>query len=315
MKRILIVLLTLITICGCTNTKEVSEPKNLSIVTPLGAPVLAFYDQIENENYLRVQANAISALWSADEKYDVIVCDVTSGIQAINNGANYKLSAVITFGNLYLCSTGNDVDNTMSKDDKIVLFGSENMFPNKVWHYLFGDEFDDCLYFENSATEAARALTSGVNSENEPVDYVFLAQPAMFAALKNNEKASLYLDIQKEYFDKTGSNYVQAAVFTKADLDKKDVDTFLNNLSESINNAIEDPSLAEKGLSVYTGDEATAQYGFNPNVVLNVFKQKNALGINAMGLGYKKAIDIKEDIDLMMSIFGLSETNEEIYFK
>ena len=50
-------------------------------------------------------------------------------------------------------------------------------------------------------------------------------------------------------------------------------------------------------------------------VVVNVFKQKNALGNNAMGLGFAKAIDIKSDIDAFLSIFSISETSEEIYFK
>ena len=56
-------------------------------------------------------------------------------------------------------------------------------------------------------------------------------------------------------------------------------------------------------------------YGFNPTVVVNVFKQKNASGINAMGLGFKRAVDIKKDIDAFVSLFGMSETSEKIYFK
>ena len=70
-----------------------------------------------------------------------------------------------------------------------------------------------------------------------------------------------------------------------------------------------------KDCPVFKDDEATAQYGFNPTVVVNVFKQKNALGVNAMGLGFKKAIDIKSDIDAFLSIFSINQTSEEIYFK
>ena len=34
-----------------------------------------------------------------------------------------------------------------------------------------------------------------------------------------------------------------------------------------------------------------------------------------MGLGFKKAIDIKSDIDAFLSIFSINQTSEEIYFK
>lgn len=314
MKKILLLILVLC-LCACSSNKQDTQNESLTIVTPQGAPVLAFYDQIDNENYTRVSANAISALWSGDKSPDVLVCDITSGIQAIDQGAQYKLGAIITFGNLYIGSTGNDNDNQLSKDDTIVLFGNENMMPNRVWHYLYGDEYDSCLVFENSATEAARALTSGKNSEGKDVDYVFLAQPALFACLKNNEKASIYVDVQKEYQEKSNSMFVQAAVFVKNSLSDKQIDRFLNDLKDSVNKGIENPELVAQGLSAYEGDEAMVQYGFNPNVVLNVFKQKNAIGINAMGLGFEKAIDVKKDIDQMMSVFGFDNTNEEIYIK
>ncbi len=323
MKKFLLVTLILLLFCGCaagkkeeeTAVEEEADLSSLTIVTPKGAPVLAFYDEIGNENYSRVTADAISALWSGDASPDVLVVDLTSGIKAISNGADYKLAAIITFGNFYLASTGNDEDDTMDADDRIVLFGNENMLPSKVWHYLYGEEYDGSLLYEADAQQAAAALASGNYSDGTPVDYVFLAQPALFAAMKKNENAKLYADIQEVYKEKSGLDMIQAAVFIKNTVDEKTGSAFLEKLSASVAAAIEDPSLAEQGLSVYEGDEATAQYGFNPQVVVNVFRQKNALGGNAMGLGFRKAIDIKPDIDAFLSIFGIGETDEGIYFK
>ena len=321
MKKLVLILTILMILCGCSAQKKEEEPApaadpgTLTIVTPKGAPVLAFYDQIDNENYSRVAADAISALWSGDSSPDVMVVDLTSGIKAIANGAQYKLAAIITFGNFYLASTGNDENDTMDTDDKIVLFGTENMLPSRVWHYLYGEDYDASLFYESDAQAAAAALASGNYSDGTAVDYVFLAQPALFAALKKNENAKLFADIQEVYKNKSGLDMIQAAVFIKNSVDEATGNAFLENLNSSIQAAIADPSLAEAGLSVYTDDEATAQYGFNPAVVVNVFKQKNALGNNAMGLGFAKAIDIKSDIDAFLSIFGISETGEEIYFK
>ena len=319
---ILSVLSLAVALCGCTGEKKEETAENktadtssLTIVTPTGAPVLAFYDQIENANYTRVTADAISALWTGDQSPDVLVVDLTSGVKAIENGAEYKLAAIITFGNFYLASTGHDENETMDADDKIVLFGNENMLPSRLWHYLYGTDYDASLVYEADAQQAAAALASGKASDGSDVDYVFLAQPALFGSLKKNENAKIYADIQEEYKNKSGQDMIQAAVFIKNSVDAATGNAFLQKLQASIEAAIADPTVVESGLSVFKDDEATAQYGFNPTVVVNVFKQKNALGVNAMGLGFKKAIDIKSDIDAFLSIFSINQTSEEIYFK
>lgn len=318
MKRLLVLLMTLLLLAGCSMAKQESEPvtvDSLTIVTPKGAPVLAFYDQIANENYTRVAADAINALWSGDSSPDIMVVDLTSGINAIKNGAEYRLAAILTFGNLYVASTGNDYNQSLDPGDRLVLFGNENMLPSKVWHYLYGEEYDENIFYEADAQTAAAALASGKCSDGSDADYVLLAQPAMFAALKNNENAELYFDIQGEYKRRTNQDMIQAALFIKNTVSDTLADEFLLSREKAINEALNNPELMEKGLAVYSGDEANAQYGFNPSVVLNVFKQKNALGMNSMGLGFKRAIDIKEDIDTFLGLFNIEKTSEEIYFK
>lgn len=322
MKKLLTVLMMLIILWGCAGEKKEEVPQeetidtsSLTIATPTGAPVLAFYDQIGNENYSRVAAESISALWTGDASPDILVVDLTSGIKAIANGADYKLGAILTFGNFYLASTGNDEDETMNAEDKIVLFGNENMLPSRIWHYLFGQEYDASLFYEGNAQMAAAALASGKASDGSDVDYVFLAQPALFASLKKNENAKLYMDIQEEYKKKSGLDMIQAALFINNRVAQNTADAFLKERETAIAAVLENPELALEGLSVYKDEEAVAQYGFNPAVVVNVLKQKNALGINAMGLGFKRAIDIKDDIDTFLNVFNVEKTGEEIYFK
>ena len=320
MKKLLIALMCILCLSGCNvSNKETEDKKELTIVTPLGAPVLVFYDQMENENYTRVAANALGALWAGEQSPDVMVSDLTSGVQAIRNGAEYKLGAIVTFGNLYIASTGKDEDGAMSADDRIVLFGNENALPSRVFHYLFEDEFNESLIYENSATEAAAALASGKSSEGEEVDYVLLAQPAMFGALKkakdNEMNAEIYLDIQKEYKDRSGYDFVQAALFINDRVDEETAKDFLRRLEVTVNAGIENNELVTQGLSIYEGEEAMVQYGFNPNVVLKVLAMENGLGNNAMGLGFKKALSIKNEIDSMLELFNIERTNEEIYIR
>ena len=319
MKKLLVSLSVLLVLCGCgtqknENTEEIVDPSTLTVVTPKGAPVLAFYDWIANENYSRVAADAIGALWTGEESPDVITVDITSGVKAISNGADYRLAAVVTFDNLYIGSAGNDEDDTMDKDDKIVLFGNENMLPSKVFHYLYGTDYDDTIIYVADAQQAAACLMKGVDLEGNPVDYVFLAQPAMFAALKQNENASVAVDIQEAYRSKSGMDIVQAGVFIKNIVSDATAEAFLNNLETSISAGIEDPEKMFNALSVYEGDEFMTQFGLpNLNVVKAVFSQKNALGINAMGLGFKRAKDIRNDIDAFLEVMGIEKTSEEIY--
>ena len=326
MKKILTLLAILLLLCGCTSAVKQEEkveetaPETvdlsaLTMVSPKGAPVLAFYDEIGNENYSRVGADAINALWTGDHSPDILTVDLSSGIKAIGNGAAYKLAAIVTFGNFYLGSTGSDEDEEMGADDKIVLFGGENALPNKIWHYLYGTEFDENLIYVADAQAAAGALASGKDGEGNPVDYVFLAQPALTGALKQNEKAKVYKDIQAEYTAKSGLNMIQAAVFVNDRVDETVGNAFLDKMEKAINDAVENPELAKEGLSVYSGDEASAQYGFNPDLVVNVLKQKAASGRNAMGLGFARAYEIKNDIDAFMEVLGANKTGEEIYFK
>ncbi|MBQ5804646.1 MAG: hypothetical protein IIW22_02585 [Erysipelotrichaceae bacterium] len=319
MKKLLTVISVLLLLWGCTGekkeeTQDAADPSSLTVVTPKGAPVLAFYDWIASGNYSRVAADAIGVLWSGDESPDVITVDITSGVKAISNGADYRLAAVVTFGNLYIGATGNDGNDTMDSDDKIVLFGNENMLPAKVFHYLYGTDYDDAIVYVADAQQAAACLKKGADLEGNPVDYVFLAQPAMFAALKQNENASVAVDIQEAYRSKSGMDIVQAGVFIKNTVSDATAEAFLNDLEISINTGIEDPEKIFDALSVYEGDEFTTQFGLpNLNVVKAVFAQKNALGINAMGLGFKRARDIRNDIDAFLEVMGIEKTSEEIY--
>ena len=202
----------------------------------------------------------------------------------------------------------------MDSDDRIVLFGNENMLPSKIFHYLYGTDYDDAIVYVADAQQAAACLMKGADLEGNPVDYVFLAQPAMFAALKQNENASVAVDIQEAYRNKSGMDIVQAGVFIKNTVSDATAEAFLNDLETSINAGIEDPEKMYSALSIYEGDEFTTQFGLpNLNVVKAVFNQKNALGINAMGLGFKRAKDIQSDINAFLAVMGMEETSEEIY--
>lgn len=313
-KLLISVLLLSLTSCGTVDTSS------LKIVTPTGAPSIAFYKEVGNVNFETnsTPSNIVAMMTSSSNK-DIVVIDTVSGIKAINNGAPYLLAANITFGNFFIASTGKDDDGIMNKGDKIVLFG-QSQTPDLLFHYLYGESFDSNIEYVANATAAAQCLASGKNvSTSSEIDYVFLAQPALYTILNNANvptygKASIYKNIQEEYKAKTNNQeLVQASVFVRKSDDKdynKMLKAYLDNLNQAIDEAIENPTLVKESMDQISAEEVTSIFQINSNAAKAVLEDNNGLG-----LGYKKALDNKQSIDSFISLFSLGETNEEIYFK
>ena len=208
MKKIVTILTCLcliLTLGACSTSREeeavtvektVKSVEEMKIVAPSGAPSVAFYNFSDSASFeTNGTPSNIVAMMSASDGPDVVVIDTVSGVNAINNGAPYLLAATITFGNFYIAATGNDEDGVMSADDNIILFG-QNQTPDLVWHYIYGSEFDEAVSFVAAAGDAAAVLQTGNDAQGNPADYVFLAEPALFASLNKNEKASIYANVQ-----------------------------------------------------------------------------------------------------------------------
>ena len=286
------------------------------IVCPTGAPAFAFYNFANKDNFETnsTPSNIVSMMSSASS-VDVVVIDTVSGIKAINNGAPFKIAASITFGNFYIASTGNDIDGHMDVGDKIVLFG-EKQTPDLLFHYLYGDTYDSGIEFVTNVQDAAKCLISGKNAVTSSiVDYVFVAQPVLFNALQKNPKASKYVDVQEEYKTKSGGkSLVQASIFVRSTIskvkEKDSLNRLLYQIEDDVLDALDNPDLISEALKDLTTEEVQAKYGVASEIAVSVLKDGNGLG-----LGFKPAASIKENIDSFISLFSLENTNEEIYYQ
>lgn len=301
-------LLSLICLTSCN-----VDHSTLKIVCPTGAPALAFYNNVENANFeTNSTPSNIVSMMNGNSNYDIVVIDTVSGIKAINNGANFKLAATVTFGNFYLAATGNDENSTLDKDDVVILFG-QNQTPDLLFNKIYGEGYN--VEYVTNVQDAAKCLASGKNMiTKSTVDYVFIAQPALYTILNNKDaltygNASVYANIQEEYKKITNYDLVQASLFVNANSDSKMVDSFLKDLEKDIKNLLENPSLLSDKID-YTSQELSTKYGVNFKACEQLLNDDNAIG-----LGYKKAIDNKDNIDNFISLFNLGTTNEEIYYK
>ncbi len=338
MKKLLTILLVLLILAGCASQKPQEDPNkepeqqeegevptsllpgasDLKITVPAGAPALAFYNEIPNERFSTATAQAILPDLTGSGESDVIVIDTVNGVKALAKGAKYRLAATITFGNFYLAATGHDEDGHMDPGDYVVVF-SQGATPDLVFHYIYGEDYDENLHYVNAVADATPCLVKGVNVYDEEksgveepyVDYVFIAQPALFAAKKQNENISVYADIQKEYKDKSGQDMIQASVFINDRIADADAKQYLLQLQSNIALLLEHPELFAEATEGMSDEEVKDLFGVpNANIAQAVIKQNNVIG-----LGYKDAYSIKDSIDAFVSIFGVEPTSEDIYLK
>ncbi len=318
MKKILLLAVPALLLSGCSMFQKTStvgpvNVSNLSIVCPTGAPAFAFYNEAGNRNFETndVPKNIV-AMMNENSKKDFVVIDTTSGIQAISKGAPYKLAASLTFGNFFIASTGKDDNGVMDAGDKIILF-NQGGTPDLLFHYLYGNQFDSGIEYVTNVKDAATCLISGKNAvTGSEVKYVFIAQPVLFNALQKNQSASKYVDVQEAYKEKSGGKQlIQASLFVKNTADSSVVNAYLNKLSSDINTAIKNPDVISKALQSYDVNEMTTLYGVNPSLAVNVLKDNNGLG-----LGFKKGIENKANIDAFLKeVQGIEETSETIYYQ
>lgn len=139
------------------------EKNDLKIVSPTGAPAIAMsgFADLAGFETNTVPANIIPMMKT--QSVDVAVLPTNVGANAIvANSLQYKLLGTITFGNLYIASTGNDDDGVMDEDDYIVSF-QQGAVPDKIFHYIFGNKYDNALHYVASNEDAAKCLKTGKN--------------------------------------------------------------------------------------------------------------------------------------------------------
>jgi hypothetical protein len=302
-KFVAFILLVVFTITGCTiqppssSNSEIKEDIKLKILAPTGAPSLAFYEQLASEEFETntVPTNIVGSM--AKQDYDFIVIDLVSGLNMIKNGAEYKLSAVLTFGNYYILSLGNDEDKVLDQDDVLVSFGKD-LTPDLIFKDLYPNITPK--YFVNGVSEVAPVAISGMFNQ-EVVDYVFIAQPLMQNVLAKNNKAEQYADIQKSFSTKYNIQGIpQAGLFvsnTALTTKATAVNEFSNKLKSNIEVLLANPSILDN----YKSETNETKLGINIEMAKTVLANNN--GVN---LGYKKAREYYANLEAYYEVLNLS---------
>lgn len=287
-----------LTLVGCTSNNVIE--KYQKVYSPAGAPTLAFYDQSKTGTFETntTPANVLAQLQT--DNYGMVVFDFYNGLKSIKtNSSHYKLAKILTGGNLYL--VGINKTTAPTKDDYIVSFG-QNLIPDIVYKKIYGEEIAATTHYVGAVADAQGVLTSGLH-EGNPVDYVLIAQPALYATLNNKSAAtygtlSVIASLRAEWKTLTGQDAIpQAGLFVNTGYyteHKQFFDDQFDLIDERIDTCINDPLTMKQTLDKdLDADSQKTLFGFTSQIAYNV--QTSEASPNGFALvSGDETVDIKE---------------------
>ncbi len=279
-------LLTLVTLtaCGGTTPKDTSS---ISVLTPSGAPTLAFYNKLNQFTTASAAPEVKSQFLKAE--YDALVFDFKTGLDDIKRiseeegKTNYKLARILTAGNLVLVGINKTVEP--SAGDRIVSFG-EGLLPDLAFKELYGNSGATIDYVPGLVNNVAPVLKTGVYN-SEPVDYVVIAEPVLTSTLSQVEDPSIYtqFSIRNKWEEVKGAGHLipQGGLFFKVssyETDEAKYKQFLEELDKDITSALDDPTLLKTACeSVGDVEAQKAKFGVPAAMAFKVTKANNGCGL------------------------------------
>ena len=310
-KILLIPLIALLSACGSkeTTTDEPKDERKLSVISPAGAPAVAMSYLLNSDKASFETTSNPSLLkgYFAAKTYDVIVAPTDVGIKAIKEGCEYKLAATVTNGNFYLAATGEDDNNTLDAGDNIVLF-QQGGLPDKIFHYVYGTEFDTNITYVNNVALASTAFenkeVSNAEGTKVKVDYVLLSEPKV-TALNLTEGVT---DLSAAFEAKSQTSKIFQASMFVINNKEPEVGNFLKSAKENIEGMLTDTTKMTANMAKV--EDPQTFFGIPPQMARKITDKNNGLAIT-----YMPAKDNKEAIKEYMNILGVSGVNDEVFYQ
>lgn len=319
-------ILPLVLLSSCMSEGEASssssslEETPLSILSPAGAPTLALYNRINDENFLTTKdASQVALAMKTASNKDAVIFDGVNGLKfhkTKQTVTDWKLARWLTGGNFYIVSIRHTKEESFDENSKILSFGS-GLLPDKVFHSLVTNKWHWTIREENIKYEAGTSQVSAIlGSENyASYDYYFIAEPSLQAAKANLKSQGIdapiheIYNLREEWKGYSGMEYIpQAALFVNGDNYKEKKTSFeklLEEVDENLSTSIENPQeivsfLNEKEPDL---DKQASKLGFKAPLV-NVLQKD---GNNRFGMvDPKKIPDPKDFVNSFMEKLGES---------
>lgn len=305
MKKMISVLLAILLLAGIAAAVYAEEDVSaFRIAAPGGAPALALAVlAAENpENYSFVAAETIAAEF-ASETADFIIAPVNAGAKLYKAGkSDYRLAAVVSWGNLYFASQKEDFKAEDIDGAELVLFGENTINASVALYALEKNGIVPAKvdYLAGAANTQTLLLT-------DEKAIVLTAEPALTAAgIKNERISGCAVNALLEKAGEAGG-FAQAGLFVRAKT--------LAEQPEAVKTYL---ALAEKAASACTEDpDAVAEAAVVLEILPNVKVAKSALPNCAVR--YVSAAEAKEQIEqtaeIDLSQFGGAVPADDFYYE
>lgn len=320
MKRLATVLLLaggmLLSSCGGNGVpRSESDPSDsrkneepISVISPAGAPAIALYSRINDENLkTNKDASQVALAVKSNTSADAVVFDGVNALKFVKGNqtaTKWKLARWLTGGNFYLVSTKHESLENWNANSKILSFGN-GLLPDKVFRLLASEKWNLTITEENTKYEAGTAAVSAIlGSDNyASYDYYFIAEPTLQAAkvalASAHPDVSVHeiYNVREEWKAFSGMDYIpQAGLFVNpASMEGKAeaMSTFLEEVDTNLTDAVDNPMKVVASLNELEPD-ADAQadrLGFKAPLVSAL--QKN--GGNRFGMVKPGTIESNRD--------------------
>jgi len=280
--------LVALTLASCGPGEDIDI--TIRTISPAGAPTLAFYDQGDNVDFATNSAPSNVLAEFQTNYYNAIIFDSVNALKSIKtHSLDFKLAKIITGGNFYLASIDKEEGQMPTAEDVVVSFG-ENLIPDLVYRKLCEHwGVVNQAHYVPSVSEALGVLKTGLYG-GSPVDYVFIAQPALNAAIGDVSAATygrvkVAKNIRSEWEAYSGQSAIpQAGLFLRLsqyDLDPASFHDYIDGIDARIEKAIDYPEVVKSIMDEYGDAQAqAARFGFNSNIMLTT----QSAGANGFGL-------------------------------
>ncbi|MCR4676137.1 MAG: hypothetical protein K5634_02770, partial [Sphaerochaetaceae bacterium] len=253
------------------------------------------------DQYTFVSAETITAEF-ANASSDFIVAPVNAGAKLYKMGkSDYKLAAVLSWGNLFFASRRADFKLDDINGAKITLFG-ENTINSSI--ALFALKANGIVPSEVSYLAGAANTQQLLLSD--PSAIVLTAEPALTAARVKMPEISSY-PLNDLFFKATGNTgFTQAGLFVKSELAEKNpqaVEAYLSLVRESCDKCSSDiSSVAEAAVALEILPNVKVAEAAIPNCAVSYVPAREA----------KEMVEISANIDLKQ--FGGALPSDDFYY-
>lgn len=207
------------------------------MMVPFGSPQLSqLYLQASDRYEVDIVQGPdllVSAFGSGS--HDVIFAPTNLGARLIQEGSPYQLAAVVVWGNLYLASIEEEINDLMDLEGKTIHVFGQNQTSDVIIRFVLQQSgiTSNLVYIDSVAT-AQGLLIAG------EADIIMTAEPSL-SVLMSNYPGLHTIDIQAAYQSLTGStSYPQAGVFIKDDMGASSIERLLSDLEQSIETTLDD---------------------------------------------------------------------------